>query len=395
MRAICHLATFAFFGVLFSGAPFAHAGENLPQIEAHQFEITPIQISKSGRVYLFNTEPKDLPTTGNVLIVQIDQKPVIALRVLRTDPARAEFIAKKIRRYEQNSTLEITHRYFTVEKIADIIAPPVTAGPNDLNPVLLPPDALDEGSPAAATTNPGPGASAPTQGAIPGDGQKSQNSPLNAPGAKNKPLNVNNFDDELDSSNSPKNEKGEEDLQAYALKDDMDGITDSEKEESPLLNPFDHTVFVMAGLFRNFSNFSNYLTTMANGFSLLYSTTLSRDFFILGGKAPQDDFQLEFGLISYNLVNYDGNNDQYQFLSLEGQLRYDIQCSNSFDLFGYLGIQGNFILSSANANPKTLSAVQGVQPNFGVGLVYTIGPHWLLRLDLGYDKISAGMGITW
>lgn len=111
--------------LLFSGERLRHPAmaEILPSIDARQLEITPKEISRSGRVYRFKLET-DVPRTGNLLLVQIGDRPVMAFRVLKTDSNSKEIIAKRIRRYDQEGRLELEKRYLAAEKSPTWFHPP-------------------------------------------------------------------------------------------------------------------------------------------------------------------------------------------------------------------------------------------------------------------------------
>src|SRR5262245_15810248 len=98
--------------------------ETLPDIDVHEFRTVVIRKSQSGRVYLIQVPTKDLPKTGNIVLIQNLNKPVFALRVLQTDELKGEFIAKRVRRYDETAELVAGQDYLAIEKVADVLEPP-------------------------------------------------------------------------------------------------------------------------------------------------------------------------------------------------------------------------------------------------------------------------------
>ena len=109
-------------------APIQSFSAELPPIEAHRFQSTPLEISKSSRVYLFKTterDLRDLPKVGNLVLIYSQNKPSMAFRVLKTDLLKFEYVAKRVRRYEQTETLKFNSPYASIEKVSDLLpAPP-------------------------------------------------------------------------------------------------------------------------------------------------------------------------------------------------------------------------------------------------------------------------------
>lgn len=352
-------------GVIFARG--AISGELLPNIEARRFESKPIQKSSSGRVYLFTADRSKLPNPGVILLVHDQDKPILAFRVLRSDSGRGEFAAKKIRRYDQAHELEMNHSYLMMEKVADVISPPASENAiEEIAPTKFENAAIVQNtSPIQENITP----LAPTENTLaPPVNQETIN--------PQQRLNVNSFDSELDGSGAP-----EEDYYP------------SEIEERIILNPFDHSIGAMIGSFRNLTNISQ-SSGIYSGFGMNYAQVLARDLFA-SLNAPQDAVNIEFGFAYYTIQNIEPYDDAYTMMPLTAQFRYDLQFSNTFALFVYGGLQYNFKIGATNELDTTVEQIQGIQPTVGGGMLYTLGPHWFLRVDLGWDKMAAGLTLEW
>lgn len=380
--------------------------EQLSDIEAHQFKIMPLEKSQSGRVYRFKTEIEELPHTGNIVLVQDAGKPVMAFRVLKSNSEIGEFIGKRVRRYDTLGELKLNEAYISVEKLADMVTPPPP------ETALYDPNAKPELDPNPHKNIPSsPGSEKPELDPLPNVPSPPTQAPNSgANGAPNaKKLEVEGYDDDLDSSTSPQNLKrgGDEGVTVThdekstgvdESEDMTEAKSDLEVSETPILNPYKYTFGISLGTFRNMSNFAVANPTIHNGFTAYFSHLLDRGVFVQG-KRPQDSLNLEYGLIYYTQLNADPPYDGYNIMPLRADLRYDLNLSESFSLIAFLGLQYNLILSTQNvastASDSNYSRMHGFQPNFGAGFLYNIGPQWYLRLDLGLDRMMAGLAVKW
>jgi hypothetical protein len=401
-----------FLGMMLIGVTQVHA-ETLSTIEAHEFESTPVQKSKTGRVYLFKTEAGDLPKTGNLILIQVNGKPAMAFRVLRNDPVNQEYIATRVRRYDQTGELKINEHYHSVEKVADLLAPPPQV--QKVYDANAKPEMgtqwADQKAPQTATTPdsaPAPvpmmgsdsagNAEAPvaTESAIPAD----QNTPPMAnaaatPSTPAKHLDVNVYDDELDSTTSPR------DLKKESEDEDEDAATDStglpktqyEVDEAQRFEKYKHMATFGVGYFKNMSKFS-FNNASNGGLSGAYSWITDRDVYA-HARNLQDDMRFEVGFEYYSLDNANNANDNYNLLPVYGQYVYNLHVSDTTTFDAYAGLQYNLIMSSQNAQSSTYSNLSGIQINLGVGILYNLGPQWYLRADIGLDRVGAGLCIKW
>ena len=348
--------------------------ELLPEIDAERFDSKPIQKSSSGKVYLFETSI-GVPKTGNLIIIYDQNKPAMAFRVLQNNPLKKQFVGKRVRRYGDTGELSLNHSYSSIEKIADALpAPPAIAG---AVPLQENDASLDTKENDAALDEPEKGAPIPTKLS---SSKKEKITPeeLSAPDAQ---------DPELDSSTT-------------AGLDRIDENDDSVEEENPItdieemhrIDPSNNILTVSAGFFANSSNFST-SPQIHNGFSVSYAHVLIHDLFIKT-KVPQDSLALELGTEYYRIVNQDGINDIYTLLPFYADLFYQLHLSAGFSFNLYGGMQFNYIASYVNSGPS-YPLLHGPQPNFGIGFFYTIGPQWLLRADIGWDRITGGLSVKW
>jgi len=334
------------------------ADDALPPIDAHRFELKPVQKSTSGKIYLFESN-QVIPKTGNLILVYENEKPAMAFRVLKNDLSKKQFVGKRVRRYDQINELKMNQEYMSLEKIADIILPP----PAEVAP--------EPSSTEPTTTTTGQ----PTTEATPTDTPNN----IDPPPANDSTLDSSSTE-ALDQIDESLDEEGEEEDEAL------------EVEESFKIEPWNNILSVTAGYFGNSSNFSG-SPILNNGFSFSYAHAFAHDIFF-SKKSLQDSLAVEFGGIYYRIINRDAKNDLYSLLPFYGDLFYQLHFSTSFTLTAYAGLQYNYMTSASNPG-KSLKLLQGLQPNFGLGAFYAIGPQWFLRADLGWDRITGGLSIKW
>jgi hypothetical protein len=391
--------------------------EPLSTIEAHEFASTPLQKSKSGRVYLFRTEEHDLPKTGNLVLIQDNNKPAMAFRVLRTDPVNHEYIATRVRRYDQTGELKINQNYNTVEKVADLLAPPPQAqkvydanAKPEMGTKWTPEKTADATVPDAnAAPTPAPVPLMGTDGVGAPEVMADNNTPPSAdntaaPGAPaaaattatpQKHLDVDGYDDELDSTTSPRDLKKENMDGDDEEETDSTGLpkTQYEVDEKQRLEKYKHMLSLGVGYFKNMSNFS--LGGLSyGGLNVDYSWIIDHDIYV-HARSLQDDLRMTFGFEYYTSVNPSGNNDSYSLFPLYADLVYNLHISDSMTFDGYFGLQYNWVQSAQNSNTPTYNTLAGIQGNIGVGLLYNLGPQWYLRADFGLDRVGVGLSIKW
>jgi opacity protein-like surface antigen len=396
------------------GFPVTQArSEILPDIEAHQFKIMPLEKSRTGRVYRFKVDAEQLPKSGAILLIIENEKPTMAFRVLNTDFDHSEFVAKRVRRYDTTGELKVNEKYQTVEKIGDLVSPPPpetgTYDPNakpllDGNPGkdLVNPNATPA-PPPSLDPFPGTSSTAPSTGT----GQSAQ--PGTSP---KKSMDVDQYDDDLDSSTSPTNLKGDA-IDSGTKKEDPDAKmpsgedadlsdlgSDLEVKETKITDPLNHAIGFAVGGYKNVSNMI-VSTDSAGGFSAYYSSVANRNLFFKK-KGVQDSLSLEYGFEYYNFNNVNGHNDDYTLFPLYLNFRYDVHLSQAFAPFVYIGAQYNWVASTKNVDTvkskideASYNNLHGFGLNVGVGVFYNIGPQWYLRGDLGLDRFSVGLSVKW
>jgi len=337
-----------------SVASFATEVDTLPSIDARRFDVKPIQKSTSGKIYLFEST-EVIPKTGNLILIYDHEKPAMAFRVLKNNDAKRQFVGKRVRRYDQTSELVFHQSYSSIEKVANVLPSPETEEADeslDSKPPIPEPSATPVPSPTPEPTPP-----------------EAQDSELDS----SSPAAL----DKIDES-----QNGEEDEEGNSL----------EVEETTRIDPFDHILSVGSGYFANSSNFSG-SSILNTGFSVSYAHVLFHDVFIMK-KVPQDSLAFEMGALYYRMIRHDGGNDLYTMLPFFGDLLYQLHLSQTFSLNLYAGLQYNYMTSASNPG-KSLKLLQGPQPNVGLGFFYSIGPQWLVRADVGWDRITGGLSIKW
>ena len=361
--AISFLSVF-FLAVTCTASAATSTPEILPPIDARRFDIKTIEKSSSGKIYLFESL-QVIPKTGNLILIYDHEKPAMAFRVLKNDQNKKQFVGKRVRRYDQTSELTLNQSYSSLEKLADLLPPPPSSETSESLDKSLdttpPSPAPTPSSAPIETPTPSP---TPTQEVVPAE---KQDSDLDAAAL-----------DKIDESN-PSEDEGAEDESL-------------EVSESSRLDPFNNILSVGAGYFSNSSNFSG-SGVMNNGFSFSFAHVLFHDLFI-NKKSIQDSLGFEIGGIYYRIVNKDGVNDIYNMLPFYGDLLYQLHLSPTFAFGLYGGLQYNYMTSASNPG-QSLSTLQGLQMNVGLGIFYGIGPQWLLRADLGWDRITGGLSIKW
>ncbi len=380
--------------------------ENLPSIDARQLEVTPKEISRSGRVYRFKMG-SDIPRTGNLILVQIGNRPIMAFRILKTDSYSKEIIAKRIRRYDQEGRLDLEKKYLAAEKVADLVSPPVSES--------IPVDSQSPTAGIAGTGLTGTPVS-PEEGAASAGEAKSDQSQATAenefsqePADPNAPAllgddgsggprketpivagTVESYDEDLDASTSPRDLKTDRMEETEASESSRSGLGVEEKE--PAIK-YEHMAGLSVGSFSNMSGFS-IPGTAHNGFTAYYNEIIDREIWFKE-HAPQDSLSLEFGLGYYSRVNLTGIFDNYDVIPIRSELLYTLQFNPTFAFIAHVGAQFNWVITAENASELGLSTLQGIQPNAGIGMLYNIGPQWYLRADAGLDRFAIGLAVKW
>jgi hypothetical protein len=372
------------------GALTLHA-EKLPEIDAQEFQITPLETSVSGRVYRLQVEGGN-PRTGDILLVQKDQSPVAAFRVLKTEGT--QIIAKRVRKYESQLKLELNQKYSAVQKIADLVEmpvekvePPSTAPISTETPLPPPPSTPDEAQ-APAELEPltlPPETADPNVAPLMGD-DGSQSTLI----SKERAAALDQYDEGLDATTTPRNLKT---LQTPPEAPPTETTAGPGVIEHEPLSKFNHMIGLSVGSFRNMSGFSipgsnNY------GFSVYYNRILE-DSVWFEGHAPHDTLSWETGLGYYSRVNFTGAYDDYQIIPIRGELLYTLHLSRSFAVLTHVGAQFNWVFAAENALDEGLSALSGIQANAGMGFLYQMGPQWYIRGDAGLDRIAIGLAVKW
>ncbi len=390
------------------GSQLLHA-ERLPEIDAMEFEITPLQTSASGRVYRLRVEGAN-PRTGDILLVQKNQEPVAAFRVLKTEGA--EIVAKRVRKYESKTQLELEQKYTAIHKLADLVEPPVEESGAPQTAPAIPPSAPSEGPAAPSPLEPEP--ESPPEPVAPAPPPAPPPAPTPAPDENVLPLmgddasgstliskdqaaaldqyddGIDHYDEGLDSTTTPRNLKtilGAPETQPLESR-----VGPGVIEHEPL-SKFNQMLGFSVGSFRNMSGFQIPGNTNS-GLSAYYNRVIE-DSVWFEGHAPHDTLAIEMGLGYYSRANYTGISDNYEIMPIRGEFVYSLHVSPRFAFLTHVGAQFNLVFSAENAVDEGLSDLSGIQANAGVGMLYQIGPQWYVRGDAGLDRIAIGLAVKW
>ena len=367
-----------------SPAPSAPTDPNaLPEIEARSFKLSVVRRSKSGRVYLFDDLDAGNPRVGRILLLREGERPVMAFRMLKSYPDKKQIAAGKIRQYEGFPTLEAGRSFAAIEKVSDILPPPPSAQDNadirelenSVGGAPPPPPGGDSPPPPSDAAGPPP---------PPEDG-----TPTPPPGTA--PA----YDPELDAASGPR-------PSTTSSMDDSFPEDDSAPiavEELKILDP--NRQWLTAGFGFLVNNFPDYF--LAGGVS--YGLTLKKMVFL---KRPylQDSLALETGLYLYKIIAE--QLDTYTITPAIVTLRYNMQIGEGFSLFAYGGFMTNFLVGSSQGgasdtdfatNLNALSSFKSDEgafpyqptPAVGIGMLFSVGPNWDARFDVGFDHIGAGL----
>lgn len=340
-------------------------------IVARQYEIEITRMSGSKKTSLLRTDGAPVPRVGHILLLKKGTAPIMGVRVLKNYPEKKEFIAKRIKRYTDQQFLDLSERYSALEKIADLPPPPPTAQDRaDINEL--------EADPTLKITAPA------------------------------KP-----YDTELDASTSPKpeglksepgtkQEKGPKDhSEEDVIKDDDNESDESDEllgtayEETQNLDLYRHWLGVVIANLRSYANPTEGKapeSTYYTGAGIQYGFSVAKMLF-LKNQQLQDSLTPELGLFLYKVSNFtQGSNDSYTVIPVRLALRYNLHFADSFVAFLNVGATINRVTDkSENYSADAITYLNTVTPIIGGGIIFTLGPQWNARIDLGLDMIGAGI----
>lgn len=264
----------------------------------------------------------------------------MAFRVLKPYPQSSQFAAKRVRHY-QVPALERTHEYIAWQKLRDL-----HAGPSN--------------TPVSA---------------------EDQNELLELENAaNNEGMDDGLSDEELarELEKAPKEKLSrEEELTLQQL----------EIREYQPLDRFSHWLTIQMGMIRNLSASQD--STLYTGGGIRYGITAAKR--ILARKESEDSLVIEASAFYYRVLQFLTPTDEYTLTPWGFNLRYNYMWSETFGFFLYGGFLYNYILASSGGSSDGTTILGGFVPAFGTGLLYTMGPHWQLRFDIGCDLIGIGL----
>ena len=323
----------------------------LPPIEAETFEVQVAKRSKSDRIYLIDLKDKTMavPEVGRILLFRKEQKTenVMAFRVLKNYEEKNQFAVRYVRLYGERQLLDDGAVFLAIKKIGDII---------ELPPITPEEQIQDESDLKELEGEPGIPVKKPMPEVVP-------------------------YDPELDTGTSPPSDDFLEEES-----DDGDQLISVDE-----IKPFDldsHWLSAQFGYFRNTS--SNGSFAYYSGGGARYALSVGKMTF-LKNASIQDSLSTEVGIFVYKILNYSGENDVYTLLPFHLTLRYNIFFGPAIGIFFYGGVAKNFVISAVQATDDSLTKLRSTLPAGGGGLLFQLGPKWLVRLDLGIDMTGLGL----
>jgi hypothetical protein len=334
--------------------------EPLPEIDAQGFDLNISKVSASQRVYLFDDLNRAKPAVGRIMLLRKDRQNAMAFRILKNYDGRNQIAASRVRAYPGQQVLPIGSSFRGIIKLGD------------KNAVL----SIEEQKADAEDLR-----DLESQMTNDARGREGKRRPFKLPY-------VLVYDPQLDSGTSPP---------PYGVPDDEEEFDPTEQELSRLMlqevTPFEtqrSSLSAGFGLFRNFTvgGAPNYFT----GFNLKYGLLIGRQI-VFSSISTQDSLTLEGGLGLYKVIGWETDTDAYDIIPLQGGVRYNVHLGQSATFFVHAGLMFNYVFSGdSNELAYTASGLASYQPAFGVGWMQTLGPRWLVRLDLGIEYI--GLGLT-
>lgn len=372
---------------------------HLPEIEAKTFNVAVKKRSRSGHVYLFDRYDSEPLQVGRLVLLRDGDQPVMAFRVLKDYPEKNQFAGKWLRRYRGLQQLQPDQQFLAVEKLADVVAPPLTsqdkADLKELEGEALPapPPSGAEAAPATPQTAPStpPAPQATASPAPPGPEGQPPSTATNEPvPAESLPPPAPNPAKSHDAENLAPELTAADEREL----DDLKSIT---AEELVPLDRDKYWATLGLGFFRNNgstpSSKSGYLT----GLDMKFAKTL-KQYLYFKKKDLQDSIAVEAGLGYYKLISYAVQGDAFTVVPFTVTARYNLLFSENLGVFGYLGFNKNFVASSSSPNDPSNAAVStasdqlnSFQPAFGVGGLFRVGPSWYIRTDVGYDLLGIAL----
>jgi hypothetical protein len=201
---------------------------------------------------------------------------------------------------------------------------------------------------------------------------------------------------------APKEETASDaDGETAAVKGNSDDLSSIMVEEMKIFDRDENAIGVGAGVFRNTlvnggtaSTGTGYSTSTiySSGGLLRYSRTL-KHMLHYKSKNLQDSFAIDGTLGFYKYLGSTGSGDTYTIVPFSVTARYTLQPSETFGFFGYLGFTKNIVAQSVNADPYTQAGFNSFFPEVGVGMLFQIGPSWIMRADLGLDLLGLSIAL--
>ena len=336
----------------------------LPEIEAKTYSLQVVRKSHSNKVYLFKDINLQRPPEGSIVLLKLDDDPVMVIQVLKTYPNKNRIAGKWIKRYGHFKILDPDDIFLAVEKITDIqnfgsseeaVKYTQEEDAKDIKEIAPYDPDLDTPS------SPNPQGNT-FKKATPNSSPKENRHPSN------------------DSSSSPDE----------AFNDDEDEHQGISVEEIHPIENSRHWLTLGFGYIRNnappatggFYNFSSG--------NLRYGFNFAK-FILFNKPGIQDSLTFESGFFLYKALNFiQGTNDAYTLISIPATLRYNLFFSSSFALFIYGGVVQSQIVTS-NQGQTAAIVLNSTLPAGGAGLLFQIGPSWYTRAELGIDTINMGI----
>ncbi|HTL12998.1 MAG TPA: hypothetical protein VL588_10945 [Bdellovibrionota bacterium] len=321
--------------------------DELPQIEAKAFATFARRRSQSLRVYVLEAK-EYMPHVGRIVLLKRESANMMAFRVIKTYPDQQEFAARKVKEYEDRSSLPLGEAYMAIEKLKDVGMP--------------------------ATTEEDKKADAKDLKELEQENQSELPS-------------VKDYDPDLDTGTSPPpvgavdDESSDEEVD----RDDSD-LENLAADEVKPMDPDSQWLTGEFGMFKNTGSIGGTDTYVGGG--ARYGLTLGKMIFLASNKA-QDALAVEAGAFLYKILGTSSETFTVMPVTVTG--RYHINVTADLGLFFYFGINMNLVIENTGGTQNELTSLATTLPAGGGGITFRIGPKWHIRADIGIDMIGAGL----
>lgn len=113
-----------------------------PAPGAKLYPVKVLKKSKTNRVYLFETEAQYRPKPGTILLLKREDRPAMAMRVLRTYVDKNQFASRQVKTYGENRVLKEGETLTALERSGKLAPSPKPQPKANAKDPLIPPEEL-------------------------------------------------------------------------------------------------------------------------------------------------------------------------------------------------------------------------------------------------------------